>query len=156
MRSIVLPEMRVVYPQLIRNQITEIQPMTRGRRMREVTVKKDKLLEILKTNRKTHMEDYIAAEKGYYEELVERHEAALVIAKQGPECDTPVPNIHLQSPTDHTPEYDKIIGMLEMDIDDEVVLREDEYSSFVDNDWDWKRNWDVSNTMYMQKAGRRR
>ena len=121
--------------------------------MKEVTVNKSDLLIILTKNRAQHQIDYDKAIEGYYVELVEKLEKALVIAKEGPDGDQPVRGVHLQEPLCYITEYDRAIGMLEMHVENEVTISGVEYSHFVDDEWVWKDNWKLTNTGYMSKVG---
>lgn len=46
--------------------------------------------------------------------------------------------LNILAPEDHTDEYDKAIGMLEMSVDDTVLITHDEYRQYVLDEWFWK------------------
>ena len=39
--------------------------------------------------------------------------------------------------------------MLEMSVDDVVEIHDNEFRQFVLDDWDWQRNWKLSNLKYI-------
>ena len=63
-----------------------------------------------------------------------------------------IPGIHLPMPDDHTSDYDRAIGMLEMEVNDIVTIDQEDYSNYVDDNWAWKNQWSLSNTNYMSKS----
>lgn len=115
--------------------------------MDEITVRKDILLEVLRKNRKEHRDIFLEAQKNYRALVIERLDAKLKQAREG----SP---LHLKEliaivePQDHTKEYNRAIGMLEMSTEPKVVLREHEYKQYVEDNWEWTRSWAVSNSGY--------
>ena len=63
-----------------------------------------------------------------------------------------IPGIYLPMPDDRTCDYDRAIGMLEMEVNDEVTIDQEEYSNYVSDDWAWKHQWSLSNINYMSKS----
>jgi len=161
--SIKLPEIRRIFPEIITNEIVGIQSLKKSTRsifalkrwwriMREVTVNKAELIEILEDNRETHEADFERAMEGYYIEAVERHEVALAAAKKK---DGLVPHVNLQIPQSHDEDYARALGMLRMDISTTITIDEHEYRNFVEDEWDWKQQWYApagANTLYMSKV----
>jgi len=104
----------------------------------EITVSKTDLLDILRANRAKHRETFEAALQGYAAEaknLLEKHLESL---RQGR---TPAISIILDRPEDRTRDYSRVIGMLEMHQGDTFTLDETSYAQYVDDDWQWKRQW---------------
>ena len=85
--------------------------------MYEVKVNKTELLTILKTNRQKHQEIYIKAFDGYRKEVIRHLQFALDQASAGEKIIT---QISLIAPQDHTAEYDRVIGMLKMCVDEKI------------------------------------
>jgi hypothetical protein len=101
-------------------------------------IKKDKLLEILRENRARHRGVFEASLAGYRtaaEQLLTQSLAEMSAGR------TPELRILLSRPEDHTRDYDRIIRMLELDVDSEFVLDEEQFSNYVMDDWRWKRDW---------------
>lgn len=44
-------------------------------------------------------------------------------------------------PEDHTDEYDQLLEMLAMSVDDEVELTAQEFAQYVRDDWSWKHQF---------------
>lgn len=115
--------------------------------MDRIRVKKNELLEILHKNRKEHRNTFLDAQKVYRKLVIEKLDAKLAQAREGGQ-------IHLREltmivePQDHTRDYDRAIGMLEMSVEHEVSLSEHEYRTYVEDNWEWTRNWALSNSAY--------
>jgi hypothetical protein len=103
-----------------------------------ITVSKDELLARLQENRSKHRETFDAALEGYSahaQQILHDHLQAL---REGR---TPEIRITISRPEDHTRDYDRIIGMMQMHQGDKFDLDEDMYAQYVDDDWNWRRQW---------------
>lgn len=117
--------------------------------MQQVTVKKDALLDILRTNREKHTAIFLEAQAGYRERVIKELDAMLAKAKKGER----VPNYwQIQAPVNQTPEYDRAIRMLEMSVDDTVQLSASEFESYVMDRWTWKKAFLAANSAYSVTA----
>jgi len=117
--------------------------------MKQVTVKQNELLEILRENRETHKTDYEDAYAGYLETCAETLAEMLKGFKAG--------NLEIVQWTEFPPQsqvkdYDRVIRMLELSVDSEIELAADEFANFVQDDWHWKENWVLSNSNYLSKT----
>jgi len=116
----------------------------------EVEVQVDELLEVLRDNRDTHTEQYEMAWKGFSKKMVEVLEENLKHARLGmPER----VKVYLDTPTDHSEDYDRAIAMLEMTKragNDKVVISAKQYTQLVDDDWGWKQQFTHTNSSYTQ------
>lgn len=110
-----------------------------------ITVKKEDLLEKLTENRKRHREIFLEAQKGYREEAIRLLDKALQDARNGRKINTV---IYMDSPVDQTKDYDRVIGMLTMATDTEIDLSESDYAKFVMDDWGWKEDFLLKNSLY--------
>ncbi|MCK5308959.1 MAG: hypothetical protein KAJ73_10130 [Zetaproteobacteria bacterium] len=113
--------------------------------MQGVTVKKEELLAVLKANREKHRAIFEEALEGYRAEVVARLDAALKDAKAGKKI---VTNIRMIEPMDQTGDYDRIIRMVEMEVDHEVDLDENSFRMYVMDDWAWKEQFLTANLGY--------
>ncbi len=114
-----------------------------------ITVSKDELLQKLRANRTRHSEVAKAALEGYKDEalaLLTRHADAFSAGK------APDLSIRLARPTDHTRDYTRVIGMLEMHQGDVFDLDEDSYRKYVDDDWNWKREFLKMSSHYASES----
>lgn len=55
-------------------------------------------------------------------------------------------------PTDHTADYDQVITMLEMSVDDIIELDEEQFAQYVMDRWDWKRSWIANSAKFSETA----
>lgn len=104
--------------------------------MKNVTVDKADLLKKMCANRDGHREQFLKALEGYRKAVVAELEKHLDMARtNGP--------IHLRvqlpAPQDHSADYDRVIGMLEMSTDQEIELTEGDFERYVRDEWEWSR-----------------
>lgn len=114
--------------------------------MKTVTVDKDKLLEVVKANRAKHREIFLQAQEEFRKRAIDELEQRLADAREGKHFDQ---HLGMVEPVDRTQDYDRIISMLEMSVDDQVDLTQDEYAAYVMDDWSWKRQWVQANSAYV-------
>ncbi len=106
-----------------------------------ITVRKDNLREKLKLNRDKHEADFQGAMTGYRLAMIRELERMLASAKEGKS----VPHkIELDRPQSHTKDYDRVITMLEMCVNDEIVIIDSEFNCYVMDDWGWKTQFQTS------------
>jgi hypothetical protein len=102
-----------------------------------INVEREKLIDILQSNRTKHMQEFQLAMEGYRKELVRLAEENLERAKKGE-----YPNmLHDQKPRDYSAQYTRALGMLEMSNDKNIALSAYDYARFVEDDWDWKASF---------------
>lgn len=117
--------------------------------MELVRLDKDDLLGILRENREQHRAIFEEALEGYRDEgirLLEQHIADIRAGKVREVF------IRVPRPQDHTSDYDRVIRMLEMSQDDVIEVSEQDFRSYVMDDWAWKQDFLVSNRMYSKTA----
>lgn len=112
-------------------------------------VRKDELLTILKENRTNHKATFDKAVKYYGEELLRLLEQKLEEVKAGRKI---AHALNLPVPEEHTGDYDRVIRMLEMSLDEELEMDEHQFDQYVNDIWDWQRSWASNTTAYT--AGR--
>lgn len=102
----------------------------------EVTVKKPELLEALKANREKHIAEYREALQGYRDKVRAR---LVVLLDEVVTADEDwLPTIAYPRPTSHVDDYDRVIRMLTMSVEDQISIREDQFACYVLDDWHWK------------------
>ena len=116
--------------------------------MRTVKIYKDELLTKLKSNRDDHRAGFLKALDAYRREAIEVLEEAIEDAKAGKRIIT---STHLIEPVDMTREYDQVIAMLQMSVDDIVELTHQEFQNYVMDNWSWSEHVSASNTAYLAK-----
>lgn len=117
--------------------------------METVKVKKVRLLEKLKANREVHRANFLKAQDGFRQEVIEQLDKALQDARDGKRFKT---SFTLPAPIDQTPEYDTAIEMLSWEVGEEVELGQQEFRQYIFDDWHWKQQWLHSNTAYMARS----
>ena len=102
-------------------------------------------MKVLKQNREKHRAIFEEALAGYRAEAIRLLDEALQNAKDGKKINT---HIRLVEPMDQTSDYDRVIRMVEMEVDDEVDLDEDGFRQYVMDDWHWKSQFLAANMGY--------
>lgn len=112
----------------------------------EAVIDKAVLLEILRENKRRHQEVFEEAVEGWRRHVLDilAEKEKLIRAGRLPKAIT----ISLPAPENHTRDYDRVIGMLELHQGNTFTLGDQEYSCYVNDDWDWKRRWTISNSGY--------
>lgn len=117
--------------------------------METVTVKKAELLEKVRANRDAHQAIYDEAKAGYKALAVAELKKHLKDVERGA---MQVIHITMPAPVNQIRDYDRIITMLEMEVEDEVELDETQFSQYVMDDWRWKQQFLTSNSTYSATA----
>lgn len=105
----------------------------------KIPVAKLDLIQILMKNRATHRTVFLAAWEGYRKEaerLLAKRLAAIKAGRMPKKVE-----VILYAPQDHTPDYDRVIKIMEMYVGDTVILTEQDFAQYVQDDWAWKRAW---------------
>jgi hypothetical protein len=116
--------------------------------MNLVKVKKDELKDKIQTNRDTHSAEYSKAFEGYRRACIQALQTNLQAFHEGRAQRV---LIYEQPPEDHTKDYDRVLMMLQMSVDDEVILDASEFAQYVLDDWGWKQPWAASNSKYLDR-----
>lgn len=114
--------------------------------MQEVEVTIDFLKSHVQRNMATHKKDYKEAFKGYKKECIEILKENLEAMESG---DSRRLYLNETPPEDHTKDYERVLKMANASVSKTVVLTQEEFSAYIDDDWGWKQNWMVANTKYM-------
>jgi hypothetical protein len=113
---------------------------------RTFTYPKAKLLETIKENRKNHHAAFEAALEAYRAKVIEVLEEQLEAARKGER----IPRGHqLTQPMNMTKEYDHVIAMLEMTLEQEVELSHQEFAHYVLDQWHWKSQFANTASSYL-------
>lgn len=110
--------------------------------MENIKIEKKSLLEIIKKNRAEHEAIFLKAQEGFRKTIIEVMELGLAAARAGKKVDRVLWTIE---PMNQTKDYDRAIRMIEMSVDDTVELSEDDFNSYVLDDWSWKERFTVNN-----------
>jgi hypothetical protein len=119
----------------------------------KVRVEKSDLLERLRENRDGHREVFLRATEGFREEVVRQLDQALEEARAGRKFRT---SFALPEPSDHTRDYDRVIEMLELCVDQIVELDQREFAQYVQDDWGWRPDFVQTSSQYLARQNRNR
>lgn len=122
--------------------------------MHRVRVKKQELMERVTENRDRHREQF---EKGldlYRDAVIAELETWLERARKGKRIRV---RTQLAAPEDHTSEYEQVLDMLSMSVEEEIELTAQEFAQYVRDDWGWRRQFTATmraNTRYLERRRR--
>lgn len=122
--------------------------------MDKVTVKKSELVKIVEENREIHRDEFDEAWDAFKDKAIDNFTELLKAAKNMNKGQEIKLHANLIQPKDHTDDFDRVLKMLQLEVSDEVTLKEDEFSQIVQNDWRWAREFSqayVSNTSKISK-----
>jgi uncharacterized short protein YbdD (DUF466 family) len=111
----------------------------------KVTIEKANLLKEIKANRKSHEEEYQQAHIGYRAKSIDKLILMLADAKAGRPFKTTTEFIE---PVSHLKDYDRVIKMLEMSTADSIVITENQFSQYVQDEWAWSSQFKTVSTSY--------
>lgn len=114
--------------------------------MQSVKAKRTELLEKLKHNRTGHRALFLKALEGYRKAVVEELQRMIDDAQSG----RPIRRqLSLPEPKDYTDEYDCVITMLEMSVDDVIELSVHHFQMYVMDKWEWSNIVSSTNSRYV-------
>ena len=99
----------------------------------------------VKANRQEHEETFNEAVEGYKAKAVER---LTELIEQVQEDYSTKLYTNLNVPKNFLSSYDRAIRMLEASNSEKIVLDESDYSKYMDDDWEWKDDFRISNAGY--------
>lgn len=108
-----------------------------------------KLLPILKENRKKHYEVYLEAVEGYRKAVIKQLEEHIERIKAGKKIQS---HISFITPVNQVADYDRVIAMLDMSEDPDIVLDENQFRCYVQDQWSWAQQFSASNKVYTTSA----
>lgn len=113
--------------------------------MKDVKVRKAELKAKVQLNRDAHRDVYLTAMDGYRQTVVDWLNEQLDKAQNGKPF---VTWLQEPMPEDHTDDYDVVLSMLDMSIDETITLTLDEYRRYVMDDWGWKEGFTATASKY--------
>ena len=106
---------------------------------------KSVLIDLIKENMVKHEEIYEKAWIGYQDLVLQTLTKNLKSIKEGKRVSV---YVHEQVPVNHTVDYQRAIEMLNHSVDDYVSLNTEDYSRYVQDNWEWKQQWAATNSKY--------
>src|SRR5215470_9253852 len=113
--------------------------------MNAVKVKREELLTKVRSNRDAHRELFLKAQEGYRKLVIEELHRMLEDARKGRPIQR---SLTLTEPSNHIKDYDRVITMLQMSVDDTITLNAQSFDRYVMDNWDWSRFALATNTAY--------
>jgi len=123
------------------------QIMGRGQGLDSIKVRRIELLNILTDNKRIHIEEFNEAYEGFIRTSILELLSAL---KQARKRNIP-PYLKFDKPVSHEEEYETVIGMLDMSVDEELYITKDQYKAYVQDNWTWKNAFNITNSKYLSK-----
>ncbi len=114
--------------------------------METVTVRKDELRQIIEKNKAKHRAIFEKAAEGWRTQMFGQVNLYLEKLKAGKVAPA---SFYLPVPQDHTKDYDRILSMLDMHVEDSVVISQQDFARYAMDDWDWKREFITSSNAYL-------
>lgn len=106
----------------------------------QVTIKKDELLEAVKTNREKHSQEYLEAVAGYRIAVKAKAKMLIESIDDGGPVDM-IPLTKLSPPVSYLKDYDRVIRMYTMSVATEITISEDQFSKYVLDEWEWSHTF---------------
>ena len=116
------------------------------------TVKREALLEALKSNRAKHKDDYEDMLLGWRDKTRQHLEKQMAAINSDQWRTFQAPGA-LAKPPCFLADYDVALRMFEMEVDDTVDLEGPQFQAFVLDDWGWKQAWASNMVAYSSKLG---
>lgn len=113
--------------------------------MEKIKVDKKHLLDRLNKNRETHESEYLEANQGYIESVIDAQTKALQIAIDIGEVQT---YFDFNKPTNCLKSYNFAIEVCNMSIDDVIELTQREFQQYVMDEWEWSDNFKMVTDSY--------
>lgn len=114
--------------------------------LQSVRVKKDELLEKLKSNCEKHTAEYTIALVGYKDDVRSQLVKLVSELDAGRRIKS---SISFDEPQCHKEDYEIVIEMLEMSIDEYIDLSMSEFRQYVQDKWTWKEKFMTTNSKYL-------
>ena len=114
--------------------------------MRNIKMLKTELLNIVRDNKKKHVQEYEEAIQDYKTGVLKVAEENLKRAKTGDLDSFKKIEAQPPAPLSYEKEYGRAIRQLELSIDTEIVIEEDIFNQLVLDEWDWKSHFSATNS----------
>jgi allophanate hydrolase subunit 1 len=116
---------------------------------KSVNVARKDLIEKLVANLTAHKADYQEALVGYKIKLEQDLKKVLKAVKTATVEEAQTIRMPTNNPPqDHSKDYEEVIQMLQMSVDDVINLDSHSFKAFVMNEWAWSNTFNSTATMY--------
>lgn len=114
--------------------------------MQKVRINKEKLRDVVQENRNNHRDIFEKAIEGYRKAVINRLEQMIDDAKANRKINT---FVNLTQPEDHTEDYDQVLEMLELSVDDTIELTHSEFAQYVQDRWSWSGKFMATSSEFL-------
>lgn len=115
--------------------------------MTTVTVKTADLLAKLHENKTIHEKEFNELQEIYLNNVISGLSKILEDAKTK-KSQNPITSLSLTKPKSFIKDYEEIIGMLEMSIQEEFAITQEEFRNYVLNIWSWTNQFEMIKSAY--------
>jgi hypothetical protein len=116
--------------------------------MNAIKMNRLELLEIVRANKITHVAEFLEAVEDYKKLVLQIAAANAKLAKTGDLEQFKKMKALPSAPTSYEDSYKRAIRMLELSVEEIIEVEEDVFNQLVLDEWSWKRQFTVANTMY--------
>jgi len=116
--------------------------------MNAIKMNRLELLEIVRANKITHITEFTEAVEDYKKLVLQVAQSNAKIAKTADLEEFKRMKAIPAAPTSYEDSYRRAIRMLELSVEEIIEVEEDVFNQLVLDEWAWKRNFVVANTMY--------
>jgi hypothetical protein len=109
-------------------------------------VLKSVLLETIKKNREKHIETFNQAKKAYRDAAITALQTQLEKARTGEKFSLNFSK--MPKPCSYQKEYDKVIGLLELSMEDVSEITSTDFTQYILDEWHWQASFRASNSTY--------
>ncbi len=110
-----------------------------------IKVKTNELLTKVIDNRDAHKAEYEEALQGFMIDCRVRLKKELASLNKGL---LPDKHLYFEAPENHTDDYDTVIDMLEMSVDEELEITVEQFQRYARDKWDWTDNFKQLSAVY--------
>lgn len=114
--------------------------------MRTVRIEKSEFIDKVSRNRDQHREVFEKALEGYRSRMELELRRRLHDLRRGRSVDQ---WIRLPEPEDHTDDYERVLTMATMSVDDIIELAADDFAMYVMDQWHWKQSFTETTDRYL-------
>lgn len=116
--------------------------------MNAIKMNRLELLEIVRANKITHVAEFLEAVEDYKKLVLQIAVANSKLAKTASLDEFKKMKALPAAPASYEDSYKRAIRMLELSVEEIIEVEEDVFNQLVLDEWSWKRQFTVANTMY--------
>ena len=116
--------------------------------MHSVKINRLELLDIVKTNRESHIAEYNEAVEDYKVAILNIATKNLKLAKTAELDKFTELKSFPSKPVSYESNYSKAIRMLELSVEDVIEVEDDVFNQLVLDEWQWKSSFSISASAY--------